>query len=86
MGIDTNKGLWDAANQAAVDPDGIVTVGSGMVDGVEYLEIYKGTDYETPVFDESKHYLISMYQFPVLSTGFVSASSSELACSRLSYL
>ena len=57
MGIDTNKGLWDAANQAAVDPDGIVTVGSGMVDGVEYLEIYKGTDYETPVFDESKHYL-----------------------------
>ena len=48
---------WDAANQAAVDPDGIVTVGSGMVDGVEYLEIYKGTDYETPVFDESKHYL-----------------------------
>jgi hypothetical protein len=28
-----------------------------MVDGVEYLEVYKGTDYETPVFDESKHYL-----------------------------
>ena len=24
---------------------------------VPYLDIYKGTDYETPEFDESKHYL-----------------------------
>jgi len=48
---------WDAANKARVDPDGQVSVKSGMVDGVEYLEIYKGTDYETPVFDEGKHYL-----------------------------
>ncbi len=48
---------WDDANRTAVDPDGAVTVMSGMVDGVEYLEIYKGTDYENPVFDESKHYL-----------------------------
>jgi hypothetical protein len=24
---------------------------------VEYLEVYKGTDFETPVFDEAKHYL-----------------------------
>lgn len=48
---------WDAANEARVDPDGKVSVQSGMVDGVKYLEIYKGTDYETPVFDESKHYL-----------------------------
>ena len=48
---------WDEANRAAVDPQSQVTVGSGMVDGVEYLEIYKGTDYETPEFDENKHYL-----------------------------
>ena len=48
---------WDAANQAAIDPDGTVTVGSSMVDGIEYIEVYKGTDFETPVFDESKHYL-----------------------------
>ena len=51
---------WDEANRAAVDPNGDVTVGSGMVDGVEYLEIYKGTDYENPVFDEAKHYLWPM--------------------------
>ena len=28
-----------------------------MVDGKEYIDVYKGTDYATPVFDESKHYL-----------------------------
>jgi len=48
---------WDAANKAAIDPDGGTTVQSGMVDGVEYIEVYKGTDFENPVFDESKHYL-----------------------------
>lgn len=48
---------WDAANQAAVDPDGDATIGVGMVDGIEYLEVYKGTDYETPEFDEAKNYL-----------------------------
>ncbi|MFY0654220.1 MAG: RagB/SusD family nutrient uptake outer membrane protein [Cyclobacteriaceae bacterium] len=48
---------WDAANKARVDPDGRVSVGSSMVDGVEYLEPYKGTDFENPVFDENKHYL-----------------------------
>jgi hypothetical protein len=49
---------WDAANQAQVDPDGDVTVNSSIIkdvfgNDVEYIEIYKGTDYETPVFDES---------------------------------
>ncbi|GJM28230.1 MAG: hypothetical protein DHS20C17_08650 [Cyclobacteriaceae bacterium] len=48
---------WDAANRNRVDPNGDVTVLSGMVDGVEYLEPYKGTDFETPEFDEGKHYL-----------------------------
>jgi hypothetical protein len=47
---------WDAATRAAVDPDGKTTVKTGLVDGVEYLEPYKGTDFETPTFDESKHY------------------------------
>ena len=47
---------WDAATRAAVDPDGKTTVKTGLVDGVEYLEPYKGTDFETPIFDESKHY------------------------------
>ena len=44
---------WDAATRALVDPDGDVTVGYSDVNGVEYLEVYQGTDYETPVFDES---------------------------------
>jgi len=47
---------WDAATRAAVDPEGKTTVKTGLVDGVEYLEPYKGTDFETPTFDESKHY------------------------------
>lgn len=51
---------WDAATRAQVDPDGDVTVGYSDVNGVEYLEVYKGTDYEAPVFDESKHYLWPM--------------------------
>ncbi len=56
---------WDAANKAAVDPNGDVTVGSSVTkdvfgNDVEYLEVYQGTDYETPVFDENKHYLWPM--------------------------
>ena len=48
---------WDDANKSRIDPRGRVTVNTGLVDGIPYLEIYKGTDYENPVFDESKHYL-----------------------------
>ncbi len=48
---------WDDASRTAIDPNGEVTVQSSAVDGVEYLDIYKGTDYETPEFDEGKHYL-----------------------------
>lgn len=51
---------WDQANRDRIDPDGDVTVGFSMVNGVEYLDIYQGTDYATPVFDESKHYLWPM--------------------------
>ena len=53
---------WDAANRAAIDPAGEATIGSSVTEDifgnpVEYLEIYKGTDFENPVFDENKHYL-----------------------------
>ena len=48
---------WDQANRDRIDPDGTVTVQTSVVDGVEYLDIYKGTDYATPEFDENKHYL-----------------------------
>ena len=48
---------WDAANQARFDPDGESTIGVIEVDGVPYLDVYAGTDYADPVFDESKHYL-----------------------------
>jgi hypothetical protein len=48
---------WDAANKARFDPTNTATIGVGTVDGVEYLEIFKGTDYETPEFNEAKHYL-----------------------------
>ena len=51
---------WDDANRNRVDPNGDVTVLSGSVGGVEYLEVYKGTDFETPEFDEGKHYLWPM--------------------------
>jgi hypothetical protein len=48
---------WDDANQSRFDPDKKATVKTGLVDGIPYLEPYKGTDYETPKFDEGKHYL-----------------------------
>ncbi len=48
---------WDAANQGRFDPDGESTIGVFEVDGVPYLDVYAGTDYEVPIFDESKHYL-----------------------------
>ncbi len=48
---------WDDANSTRFDPTGTVTVLTSDVDGVPYLDVYKGTDYETPEFDESKHYL-----------------------------
>jgi hypothetical protein len=47
---------WDAATRAVVDPEGKATVQTGVVDGVEYLEPYKGTDFENPTFDVNKHY------------------------------
>jgi hypothetical protein len=48
---------WDDANQARFDPTKKATIKTSVVDGVTYLDIYKGTDYAVPVFDEGKHYL-----------------------------
>jgi len=54
---------WDDANKARFDAENKVTVGVSEVEHtitkemVPYLDIYKGTDYATPLFDESRHYL-----------------------------
>src|SRR5690606_42133023 len=45
---------YDAANQARHQG---ANVKSSMVDGIEYVDVYKDTDWENPVFDENKHYL-----------------------------
>lgn len=47
---------WDAPNRERyflTDDDARRTT---IVDGVEYIDAYQGTDYGNPVFDESKHY------------------------------
>jgi len=50
---------WDEANRSRVDPEGLATVKSSIdpVSGIEYIDVYKGTDWANPVFDEGKHYL-----------------------------
>jgi starch-binding outer membrane protein, SusD/RagB family len=48
---------WDAPNRARyflTDDDARRTT---IVDGVEYIDAYQGSDYANPVFDENKHYL-----------------------------
>ena len=45
---------WDEAAIARYPKANVV---SSTVDGVPYVDIYKGTDWENPVFNESKHYL-----------------------------
>jgi len=48
---------WDEANASRFDPDGESTLGVTEVNGVPYLDVYAGTDFAVPEFDESKHYL-----------------------------
>lgn len=48
---------WDDANQSRFDPTKKATIKTSLIDGIPYLEPYKGTAYENPVFDETKHYL-----------------------------
>jgi len=48
---------WDATVTDAIEGSENATVQTSQIDGIDYLEIYKGTGYETPEFDEEKHYL-----------------------------
>jgi len=48
---------WDAANKARFDAAGKVTIKTTDLNGITYLDVYKGTDWAVPVFDENKHYL-----------------------------
>lgn len=48
---------WDASNQQRFDPENQATIGVTEVNGIPYLDVYAGTDFANPVFDESKHYL-----------------------------
>ena len=45
---------WD---DAAIARYPGATVKSKMVDGIPYIDVYAGTDWANPVFDENKHYL-----------------------------
>lgn len=48
---------WDDANKNRFDPQGQATIRTENIDGVPYLDVYGGTDFANPVFNESKHYL-----------------------------
>ncbi len=50
---------WDTAQKALYDPEGKATVKSVVdpVSGKTYIDVYQGTDWADPVFDEGKHYL-----------------------------
>lgn len=48
---------FDAAMKAEIDPEGAAVVKTTSVDGIDYVDVYRGTDWANPVFDENKHYL-----------------------------
>lgn len=47
---------WSAANKARFSPTSMKT-SIEPESGEEYIDVYKGTDFANPVFDEAKHYL-----------------------------
>ncbi len=47
---------WSEANKARFSPTTMQT-SIDPESGKEYIDVYKGTDWANPVFDESKHYL-----------------------------
>jgi starch-binding outer membrane protein, SusD/RagB family len=47
---------WNAANQARF-AGAIIRTSVDPEDGKTYIDVYDGTDWGTPVFDEAKHYL-----------------------------
>jgi len=48
---------WDDAARARFDPENKALVKTRTISGIEYIDVYLGTDWANPVFDESKHYL-----------------------------
>lgn len=48
---------WDDANRMRFDPEGRAGVQTATVSGVKYIDVYQGTDWANPVFNEGKHYL-----------------------------
>jgi starch-binding outer membrane protein, SusD/RagB family len=48
---------FDAGMKAEIDPEGAAVVRTTPVDGIDYVDVYQGTDWANPVFDENKHYL-----------------------------
>jgi len=48
---------WDNNYKLRFDPDGKVNLKTSEINGIPYIDVYKGTSWENPVFDESKHYL-----------------------------
>ncbi|WP_373331238.1 RagB/SusD family nutrient uptake outer membrane protein [Salmonirosea aquatica] len=48
--------LWDAAAIARY-PKALVKSKKDPVSGKTYIDVYQGTDFAVPVFDEAKHYL-----------------------------
>ena len=48
---------WDDNMKSMIDPEGLSVVKSSIVGGTPYVDVYKDTDWDNPVFDESKNYL-----------------------------
>ena len=54
--IPTMGMLWDAAAKARY-PGSVVKSSVDAASGKTYIDVYQGTDWANPVFDETKHYL-----------------------------
>jgi starch-binding outer membrane protein, SusD/RagB family len=48
---------WDEAYKSRIDPENKVNLKTSDINGIPYIDVYKGTDWENPVFDENKNYL-----------------------------
>ena len=48
---------WDDNMKSIIDPEGMAVVKSTTVNGIPYIDVYQGTDWANPVFNESKNYL-----------------------------
>lgn len=48
---------WDDGMKAEIDPEKKATVKTTTLNGIPYVDVYKGTDWAVPEFDEGRHYL-----------------------------